>query len=171
MKIKNREHVMNRVLQLVKQHAPHTYEAMQAAHWPVTLVGDERDLYDLASQSLPLAHHVAGELNDALGVTFTPIFEHMISPIAYTSWLNGRLLDRQARELGCDPVKLAATVLVHEWTHRTGHLDEESAYTEAAKFARAMGEEVIAQSQEMTLGLVERTGEAFGGIFGFGLAA
>lgn len=153
MQITHNHDKMKPVMRLIEKYAPNTYEAMQNAYWPVTLVMDGQDFADIARKIPELElYSLADTLASGLGVTCRPN-PNRISNAAValdnTSWLNFHGINTQADEAGVDGAKLAAAVLVHEWTHRRGY-GEPEAYAAGARFARAMGEEKIARSQENT---------------------
>lgn len=153
MQIKNNHDKMKPVMRLIEKYAPNTYEAMLNAYWPVTLVIDGSDFDDITGK-IPAEEvfSLSDTLASGLGVTCRPNpnrWSDAAVALDWTSWLNFHGINMQAGEMGVDAAKLAATVLVHEWTHRRGY-GEPEAYAEGAKFARAMGEERIARSQEST---------------------
>lgn len=181
MQLTNHTEAMIPVMRLIKQYAPNTYEAMENAYWPVTLVAEECDLDNIMNTvkrgevSKYEAMDIAGDINRALGLTLVPVDKNHPSPLSNQTWLNYPAIMRQAQRSHLDPARLAATVLVHEWTHRKGHTDEAPAYAAGAKFARLMGDERLAQNQEQTEQQVaareqarERqiVGDPFFGLFG-----
>lgn len=156
MQLTNHEDAMRPVMRLIEQYAPNTYEAMENAYWPVTLVAESSDLDNIIAMvkhgevSQYEAMDIAGDINRALGLTLVPVDKNRPGPLSNQTWLNYPAIMSQARRSHLDPARLAATVLVHEWTHRKGHTDEAPAYAAGAKFARLMGDERLAQNQEQT---------------------
>lgn len=155
MQIKNHEDLLTPVFNLIKQYAPNTYEAMQNTYWPVTLVKDESDFDEITGST---CRHCVSNLADTLAGGLGCTYQAGADTLIHTTWLNFNLLNAQAAESGYAADKLAATVAVHEWTHRRGY-GEPEAYAAGARFARAMGEEAIAQSQEVTGERVAREAE------------
>jgi hypothetical protein len=160
MKLKNHTATMKQVMRLIEKHAPNTYDAMQNAYWPVTMIATQADFDEVTREASYFEKaSLADDLQHALGITFTPRDPEHTTALSYCSVLNAPALMEQAADDGYSPVKLAATVLVHEWTHRRGY-GEPEAYAAGAKFARAMGEERIARSQERTGAKIEQQQES-----------
>jgi hypothetical protein len=147
-------------LQLIKQHTPNTYEAMQNAHWPVTAVTSEQDLAPISKRiEDDELDYLAWAIQHGLGCTLgmitdeTPqeLIENDQTPdvLRTTTWLNIPGIARQAYHGDVDPGKLLADVMVHEWTHRRGY-GEEKAYTAGTDFALKIGEPDIARMSEHT---------------------
>lgn len=158
---KNREDLLKPVFDLIREYAPNTYEAMEAAYWPVTMVMNSRDWDDIAGQLPPGAlNYLTSTLASSLGVTCQPWDDLPATPMDNRSWLNGSMIALQALQNGWNAVKLAAVVLVHEWTHRRGY-GEREAYAASAKFARTIGEEAMAKEEER-LGRQESLRELMG---------
>lgn len=160
MKINAHPELMRPVLQLIKQHTPNTYEAMVNAEWPVTPVVDKRDLEYIAKQIDPdELDYLQWAVGNGLGCTLGMITDESTpeqiecdeTPLALrkTTWLNLPGIMEQAVRGGVDPVKLAASVVIHEWTHRRGY-GEEKAYSVGTDFALKMGEPEIARMSEHT---------------------
>ena len=146
------------VLALIQKYAPNTYEAMvNCDDWNVNAVTTYADLLPIMeafNDSPQEMHYVFDRFNHALGCTFCNLKDNLVpwdgpDELKNTTWMNHKRIMMNSTDGHVNPVRLAASVLVHEWTHRRGY-GEKEAYATAARFARSMGEEEIARAQERT---------------------
>jgi hypothetical protein len=164
MKITNNNAWVMPAMDVIENTAPKLYAEMQATDWPVTVIskGDDlRPIFDELSKEVGwmdafgFTNQLAAHLDSAYGVTVAATdespddAEQPPDALNNKTWLNKINLESGAKEMGVPLPKMVADTIVHEFTHRQGR-GERGAYDMGAKFARAMGEEKLAESQDET---------------------
>jgi hypothetical protein len=164
MRINNNSAWVMPALDVIKNTAPKMYAEMQATDWNLTVINSGDDLIptfkNLVQEcgfmdSYGLVGELAANLDHAYGVTVAITDQSPEGaeppPLALTNatYLNRINLEGGAKDMEVPLPKMIADTMVHEFVHRKGH-GEDPAYEMGAKFARAMGEEKLAESQEET---------------------
>jgi hypothetical protein len=147
----NDSRYMQPVMSEIAHSDPETFRAMVADNgWYVTVIDRPQDLTVVAERVDPgAAYQLMRSLGSANAITVSPV-ESVPAKLRGQTWLNRPYIAEEAAETGVEAVKFAAMVLVHEWAHHLGELEEGPAYDAGIEFARKMGEPLIVANQHET---------------------
>jgi hypothetical protein len=147
------------VLAEIANADPVTFQRMQnAKNWYVGVIDGPEDFMPLVKIDPDAGYAVMNNMGHANGLTIVarPDAPDYIKRLDGYTWLNRPYIKAEAASYDVSPVKYAADILVHEFSHREDRTQEPEAYDAGIEFAKKMGEPAIVAAQQSTKREVQR---------------
>jgi hypothetical protein len=163
-------------MDVIRSADPSLYADMVKADWPVYVFDDLVEMAESIVSVVPgrpmvaqvQALAMADSMADAFGVTNSRVLQRrmereqgrdksdpLLDPLFDHTWISRFNINREAANIGVDPVVFAAAVIVHEFAHINGK-EENGAYAASSAFARKLRNSTLADYSDVT-GLQQET--------------